>query len=157
MKKLALISVSNKRNIVQFAAELSKLDYEILATGNTARLLNENKISCTEISDFTSFPEIFSGRVKTLNPKIFGGILMRRNNENDLNEASSNNILPIDIICVNLYPFPEVVNKTDISHEEKIENIDIGGPSLIRAAAKNYVHVSILTNPDQYESFPGWS
>jgi phosphoribosylaminoimidazolecarboxamide formyltransferase/IMP cyclohydrolase len=153
LKKLALISVSDKTNIVDFARELIQLDYEILATGNTAKLLNENKVSCTEISNFTSSPEIFSGRVKTLNPRIFGGILMRRNNENDLKEASANNIFPIDIVCVNLYPFPEVVNRNDISHEEKIENIDIGGPSLIRAAAKNYEHVSILTDPDQYELF----
>ncbi|MEW6506269.1 MAG: bifunctional phosphoribosylaminoimidazolecarboxamide formyltransferase/IMP cyclohydrolase [Bacteroidota bacterium] len=153
MRKLALISVSDKRNIIEFANELTQLDYEILATGNTAKLLNQNKIDCTEISDFTTFPEIFSGRVKTLNPKIMGGILMRRNNDNDIKEAGAHNIIPIDIVCVNLYPFPEVVNRSDISHEEKIENIDIGGPSLIRAAAKNYEHVSILTNPDQYHSF----
>ncbi len=153
MKKLALISVSDKRNIVEFAKELSKLEYTILATGNTSKLLLENQIACTEISDFTSFPEIFSGRVKTLNPKIFGGILMRRKNSADIKEAESNGIIPIDIVCVNLYPFPNIVNRKDISHDEKVENIDIGGPSLIRAAAKNYEHVSVLTNPDQYSSF----
>ncbi len=153
MKKLALISVSDKRNIVEFANKLRKLEYEILATGNTAKLLVENQINCTEISDFTSFPEIFSGRVKTLNPKIFGGILMRRKNSSDIKEAESNGIIPIDVVCVNLYPFPNVVNRKDISHEEKVENIDIGGPSLIRAAAKNYEHVSVLTNPDQYLPF----
>lgn len=153
MKKYALISVSDKRNIVEFARELNGLDYEILATGNTAKLLLENKVKCTEISDFTSFPEIFSGRVKTLNPKIFGGILMRRNNPSDIKEAEANGITQIDIVCVNLYPFPNVVNRKDISHDEKVENIDIGGPSLIRAAAKNYEHVSVLTNPDQYSYF----
>lgn len=153
LKKIAIISVSDKRNIVEFANELSQLDYQILATGNTARILTQNRIECTEISDFTSFPEIFSGRVKTLNPKIFGGILMRRSNPSDIKEAGENNILPIDIVCVNLYPFPEVVKRSDISHEEKVENIDIGGPSLIRAAAKNYEYVSVLTNPDQYASF----
>lgn len=153
MKKFALISVSDKRNIVEFAQTLNHHNYQILATGNTARLLLENKIDCIEISDYTSFPEIFSGRVKTLNPKIFGGILMRRDNPNDIKQAEQNNILPIDIICVNLYPFPQVVNRSDIDLDEKIENIDIGGPSLIRASAKNYNYVSVLTNPDQYDNF----
>lgn len=153
LKKLALISVSDKRNIAEFAKDLSSLGYQILATGNTAKLLLENKIDCIEISSFTSYPEIFSGRVKTLNPKIFGGILMRRNNPADKIQAEENQITPIDIVCVNLYPFPNVVNRTDISLEEKIENIDIGGPSLIRAAAKNYKFVSVLTNPEQYDEF----
>ena len=153
MKKFALISVSDKRNIVEFAKELNSLDYQILATGNTAKLLIDNKINCTEIRDFTSFPEIFSGRVKTLNPKIFGGILMRRDNPTDQKEASQNQISPIDIVCVNLYPFPQVVKRTDLDLNEKIENIDIGGPSLIRASAKNYKHVSVLTKPEQYDEF----
>lgn len=153
MKKLALVSVSDKRNIVEFTQQLNLLGYQILATGNTAKLLIENKIDCIEISSFTSYPEIFSGRVKTLNPKIFGGILMRRDNPIDNVEAKENQISPIDIVCVNLYPFPNVVNRDDISLEEKIENIDIGGPSLIRAAAKNYKFVSVITNPDQYDEF----
>ncbi|HEX2867526.1 MAG TPA: bifunctional phosphoribosylaminoimidazolecarboxamide formyltransferase/IMP cyclohydrolase [Ignavibacteriales bacterium] len=154
MKKLALISVSDKSNIVEFARELSSLDYEILATGNTAKLLHQNEIKCTEISDFTKFPEIFSGRVKTLQPRIFGGILMRRDNKSDISEAEKNNVLPIDIVCVNLYPFPKIVEQ-DVELEVKIENIDIGGPSLIRAASKNYEYVSVLTDPDQYEEFLG--
>jgi phosphoribosylaminoimidazolecarboxamide formyltransferase/IMP cyclohydrolase len=153
LKKYALISVSDKTGIVELAKSLLKNHYEILATGNTAKLLIENSIQCLEISEFTSFPEIFSGRVKTLNPKIFGGILMRRDNELDILQAKENTILPIDIVCVNLYPFPQVVNRNDISLEEKIENIDIGGPSLIRASAKNYKFVSVLTSPNQYESF----
>ncbi len=153
MEKLALISVSDKTNIIEFAKELNLLNYKILATGNTAKLLMENNIDCIEISSFTSYPEIFSGRVKTLNPKIFGGILMRRDNETDKIQAEENNIAPIDIVCVNLYPFPKVVNRDDISLEEKIENIDIGGPSLIRAAAKNYKYVSVLTSPEQYDEF----
>ncbi|MGE5432021.1 MAG: bifunctional phosphoribosylaminoimidazolecarboxamide formyltransferase/IMP cyclohydrolase [Syntrophomonadaceae bacterium] len=152
MKKLALISVSDKTGIVEFARDLSSLEYEILATGNTAKLLNQNEIKCTEISDFTNFPEIFSGRVKTLQPRIFGGILMRRDNESDISEAEKNNVVPIDIICVNLYPFPKVV-ELDVPLEEKIENIDIGGPSLIRAASKNYKYVSVLTDPGQYAGF----
>lgn len=153
MKKYALISVSDKTNIVEFAKELNSLGYQIIATGNTSKLLFENKIDCVEIKDFTSSPEIFSGRVKTLNPKIFGGILMRRDNPSDQNEASQNQIHPIDIICVNLYPFPKVVNREDIDLQEKIENIDIGGPSLIRASAKNYKYVSVLTDPNQYNDF----
>lgn len=153
MKKYALISVSDKTNLVEFASRVSKCGYEILATGNTAKIILENNISCTKVEDYTSFPEIFSGRVKTLQPTIFGGILMRRDEENDIQQAEENNVHPIDIVCVNLYPFPEVVNREDIDLQTKIENIDIGGPSLIRAAAKNYKYVSILTNPDQYEEF----
>ncbi|MFA8343750.1 MAG: bifunctional phosphoribosylaminoimidazolecarboxamide formyltransferase/IMP cyclohydrolase [Rhodothermaceae bacterium] len=153
MKKYALISVSDKTNLVEFASRVSKCGYEILATGNTAKIILENNISCTKVEDYTSFPEIFSGRVKTLQPTIFGGILMRRDEENDIKQAEENNVHPIDIVCVNLYPFPEVVNREDIDLQTKIENIDIGGPSLIRAAAKNYKYVSILTNPDQYEEF----
>lgn len=152
MKKLALISVSDKSGIVEFARDLKSLEYEILATGNTAKLLTQNDIKCTEISDFTNFPEVFSGRVKTLQPRIFGGILMRRDNESDISEAEKNNIVPIDIICVNLYPFPKVVQE-DVPLEEKIENIDIGGPSLLRAASKNYKYVSVLTDPSQYSDF----
>jgi len=153
LKKYALISVSDKTSIVEFAATLNSSGYEILATGNTYRLLQDNKISSTEIKDFTGFPEIFDGRVKTLHPKIFGGILMRRDNNDDLKTAKENEIFPIDIVCVNLYPFPKVVNRNDVSLAEKIENIDIGGPSLIRASAKNYKYTSVLTDPSQYQEF----
>lgn len=153
MKKLALISVSDKTKVVELAQALVKKEYDILATGNTAKLLIENGINTIKIEDYTSFPEIFSGRVKTLQPQIFGGILMRRDNENDIKQANENNVQPIDVVVVNLYPFPNVVNRTDIDVETKIENIDIGGPSLIRASAKNYKFVSVLTNPDQYDGF----
>lgn len=153
MRKLAVISVSDKTGIVEFATSLNSAGYHILATGNTAKLLKENSVDCTLIEDYTSFPEIFGGRVKTLQPQIFGGILMRSDNEDDLSEAKQNNIEKIDIVCVNLYPFPQVVNRDDIYVETKIENIDIGGPSLIRAAAKNYKNVSVLTNPNQYDEF----
>lgn len=151
--KFALISVSDKSNIESFASELIKLNYDIIATGKTAHLLNSSGIKCFEVSDITKFPEIFDGRVKTLHPKIFGGILFRRNNEKDLNEKVENDILEIDIVCVNLYPFEKVAENKNSSLDELIENIDIGGPSLIRAAAKNYKFVSVLTNPEQYESF----
>lgn len=153
MKKLALISVSDKIGIVDFAKKLIDFGYEILATGGTAKMISDAGLKYTGVEEYASFPEIFSGRVKTLQPKIFGGILMRRDNESDQKEAEVNNVLPIDIVCVNLYPFPEVVKRSDISLDEKIENIDIGGPSLIRASAKNYKYVSVLTNPNQYDNF----
>lgn len=153
MKKLALISVSDKTKIYYLASSLIKNGYDIIATGNTAKLLKENNIDVTEISLLTGFPEIFDGRVKTLHPKIFGGILFRRDNSADIEQAEKNSINPIDIVCVNLYPFIKTVSKPDSTLEEIIENIDIGGPSLVRASAKNYKFVSVLTNPDQYDSF----
>lgn len=153
MKKFALISVSDKTGIVEFARSLLKFEYEILATGNTAKLLSQNSIPVKEVSELTGFPEIFEGRVKTLHPKIFGGILFRRDNEQDKLQANENDVSPIDIVCVNLYPFVQTIQKANVSLDDVIENIDIGGPSLVRAAAKNYKYVSILTNPAQYDSF----
>ncbi len=153
MKKFALISVSDKTGLADFAKGLSDNGYDILATGNTAKIIKDSGVECTEVSDYTSFPEVFSGRVKTLQPSIFGGILMRRDNESDIKEAEANNIQPVDIVCVNLYPFPKVVNDPEKDLSTKIENIDIGGPSLIRAAAKNYKYVSVVTDPSQYDSF----
>lgn len=151
--KYALISVSDKTGIIELAQRLIELNYQLIATGRTAKLLTDNSMACIEVSDFTGFAEIFDGRVKTLQAKIFGGILMRRELGKDIIQAKENNIQPIDIVVVNLYPFPEVVKREDISNEIKIENIDIGGPSLIRAAAKNYKYVSVLTNPIQYDDF----
>ncbi len=153
MKKLALLSVSDKSKIVEFANGLVKNGYQIIATGNTAKVLTENKIEVIEISSITGFPEIFDGRVKTLHPKIFGGILFRRDNNSDIKQASENLIEAIDVVCVNLYPFVKTVANPKSTLDNIIENIDIGGPSLVRAAAKNYKFVSILTNPDQYEYF----
>jgi phosphoribosylaminoimidazolecarboxamide formyltransferase / IMP cyclohydrolase len=153
LKKLALISVSDKTNIVEFAKSLAELEYEIIATGNTSKLLSSNGINVNKISNITGFPEIFDGRVKTLHPKIFGGILFRRDYEEDKREAVDNSISPIDIVCVNLYPFVKTAENPNSSLNDIIENIDIGGPSLIRAAAKNYNYVSVLTSPDQYHAF----
>lgn len=153
MKKLALISVSDKTKVVEFAKSIVDKGYEIIATGNTAKIIQKEGIKVREISDITSFPEIFDGRVKTLHPKIFGGILFRRDNKDDRDEAEVNDIIPIDIVCVNLYPFVKTVQNPNSTLEEIIENIDIGGPSLIRASAKNYQYVSVLTNPEQYDSF----
>lgn len=153
MKKLALISVSDKSGISDLARELIKLDYGIIATGNTAKKLSSENIEVTEISVLTGFPEIFEGRVKTLHPKIFGGILMRRDNEEDKKQARLNEIHTIDIVCVNLYPFAKTASNPDSSFEDIIENIDIGGPSLLRAAAKNHKYVSVLTDPAEYQPF----
>ena len=153
LKKLALLSVSDKTKIVEFAKGLVKNGYQIIATGNTAKVLLENKISVTEISSITGFPEIFDGRVKTLHPKIFGGILFRRDNDSDLKQVAENLIEAIDIVCVNLYPFVKTASNPKSTLDDVIENIDIGGPSLVRASAKNYKFVSILTNPSQYDSF----
>ena len=153
MKKLALISVSDKTQIAEFAKALSEQDYDIIATGNTARIISGAGLKVTEISTLTGFPEVFDGRVKTLHPKVFGGILYRRDNESDLKEAEKNGILPIDIVCVNLYPFVKTAENPDSTLDTIIENIDIGGPSLIRAAAKNYKFVSVLTDPSQYHDF----
>ncbi len=153
MKKTALISVSDKRKIVVFAQALIAQGYQIIATGNTAKLLSSNNIQVTEVSNITGFPEVFDGRVKTLHPKIFGGILFRRDFKPDIIEAVENNIEAIDIVCVNLYPFVKTIENPDSTLDDIIENIDIGGPSLVRAAAKNHKYVSVLTNPDQYDTF----
>lgn len=155
MKKLALISVFDKTRIVDFAKSLVSSGYDIIATGNTFKLLSESEISVTEIKDITGFPEIFHGRVKTLHPKIAGGILMRKDNHSDLKEANENGIFPIDIVCVNLYPFKQVAKNPDTDLNTLIENIDIGGPTLIRAAAKNHKFVSVITDPQQYSTFIG--
>lgn len=153
MNKFALLSVSDKTNITVLASALVKKDYKLIATGKTAKVLKESNIDVIEISSITNFPEILDGRVKTLHPKIFGGILFRRENEKDIQEAEQNFIEPIDIVCVNLYPFVKTVENSLSSFQDIIENIDIGGPSLVRAAAKNFQYVSILTNPNQYDSF----
>jgi len=153
LDKLALISVSDKTKIVEFAGSLVKSGYKIIATGNTAKTISNAGIKVEEISTLTGFPEIFDGRVKTLHPKIFGGILFRRDNKEDQKEVEKNNIPLIDIVCVNLYPFKKVAGNPESDLNSIIENIDIGGPSLIRAAAKNYNYVSVLTDPSQYDIF----
>ncbi len=151
MKK-ALISVSDKTGIVDFALKLIKSDYEILSTGGTYSLLKEHKIPVTQVSEITGFPEIMDGRVKTLHPKIHGGILCIRDDENHLAQAEEHKINLIDMLVINLYPFKKTVENPDSTHEDIIENIDIGGPSMLRAGAKNYKYVTVLTDPDDYES-----
>ena len=153
MKKYALISVSDKSGIVELGKALTEHGFTLLATGNTAKLLREQELAVTEVSDFTGFPEVFDGRVKTLQPKVFGGILFRRDNNEDKIQAEQHAIERIDVVCVNLYPFAKVAADSRSTEEELIENIDIGGPSLIRAAAKNHLYVSVLTSPNQYRAF----
>lgn len=144
----ALISVSDKTGIVEFARELSKLKIELLSTGGTAKLLSENGISVTEVSDHTGFPEIMDGRVKTLHPKIHGGILGRRGQDDDV--MQQHGIAPIDLVIINLYPFAATVAKPDCTLDNAIENIDIGGPTMLRAAAKNNKYVAVIVNPSDY-------
>ncbi|MCZ6565237.1 MAG: bifunctional phosphoribosylaminoimidazolecarboxamide formyltransferase/IMP cyclohydrolase [Gammaproteobacteria bacterium] len=144
----ALISVSDKTGVIEFARELSKHNIEILSTGGTAKLLSENGLRVTEVSDHTGFPEIMDGRVKTLHPKIHGGILGRR----DIDEKVMHqyDIAPIDLVVINLYPFASTVAKSNCSLEDAIENIDIGGPSMLRAAAKNNAYVAVVVDPTDY-------
>lgn len=147
----ALISVSDKTGLVPFVKKLISLGYTIMSSGGTAKLLLENGCAVEEVSHYTDFPEMMGGRVKTLHPKIFGGILARRDNPIDQEEVRKNAISLIDLVVVNLYPFQEKISQPNCSYEEAIENIDIGGPSLIRAAAKNHASVAVLTSPLQYE------
>ncbi|SJM96537.1 bifunctional phosphoribosylaminoimidazolecarboxamide formyltransferase/IMP cyclohydrolase [Crenothrix polyspora] len=144
----ALVSVSDKTGVVDFCRELHQLDIEILSTGGTAKTLSENNIPVIEVSEYTGSPEIMDGRVKTLHPKIHGGILARRG----LDEAvmAENGIQPIDMVVVNLYPFEQTIAKADCTFEDAIENIDIGGPTMIRAAAKNHNDVAIIVSPADY-------
>ena len=153
MSPLALISVSDKTNIIAFSKVLvEEFGYKILSSGGTAKHLTEANIPVIKVSEFTNSPEILEGRVKTLHPKIHGGILAKRSNKIHLNDIEKNNIDLIDLVVVNLYPFQQKI-EANCSWEEAIENIDIGGPSMIRSAAKNHQDVSILVNNNQYEKF----
>jgi phosphoribosylaminoimidazolecarboxamide formyltransferase/IMP cyclohydrolase len=147
--KRALISVSNKAGVLDFARGLVELGYEVVSTGGTAKSLREAGVPVTYISDVTGFPEILDGRVKTLHPSVHGGILALRN-EDHLGQLKQHGIAPIDLVAVNLYPFRETVAKPGVALEEAIENIDIGGPSMVRSASKNYRHVLIVVNPERY-------
>ena len=148
----ALISVSDKAGVVDFAKNLIENDFEIISTGGTLKHLRENRVTCTSIEDYTGFPEILEGRVKTLHPKVHGGLLSKRDNEDHTKELVANEIDYIDLVCVNLYPFAETLAKVGVSHEEIIENIDIGGPSMLRSAAKNYKFVTVVTDKNDYDT-----
>jgi phosphoribosylaminoimidazolecarboxamide formyltransferase/IMP cyclohydrolase len=148
--KRVLISVTDKTGLVEFAHGLKKFNTEILSTGGTASQLRAHGIDVTDVSDYTGFPEMMDGRLKTLHPKIHGGLLALRCNEEHMNAATEHQIDMIDMIVINLYRFEDTVAKEDCTFDEAIENIDIGGPAMLRAAAKNYRYVSVVTDPDDY-------
>lgn len=149
--KRALLSVSDKTDIIEFALGLVKNDYEIISTGGTKSVLEDNNIPTISIEEVTGFPEILNGRVKTLHPLVHGGLLALRNNDNHINEVKENKIKYIDLVCVNLYPFKETITNPDTTFDQAIEQIDIGGPSMIRSAAKNYQYVTVVTNKSDYK------
>ena len=154
-KKRALISVFDKSGIVDFAKSLCGLGWEIISTGGTSKKLKEEGLEVRDISEVTRFPECFDGRVKTLHPNVEGGILAVRDNDKHKQQMEELGIEPIDMVVCNLYPFKQTVLKEGVSHEEIIENIDIGGPTMIRAAAKNYPFVTVITDPEDYERVIG--
>ena len=148
----ALISVSDKTGIAEFAKTLQeKYKTEILSTGGTLKVLKEAGVEVIPVEDYTGFPEMMEGRVKTLHPKIHGGLLALRGKEAHMRQAEENGIKMIDLVCVNLYPFQETIEKPDCTEENAIENIDIGGPSMLRSAAKNFQSVTVVSEPSDYE------
>jgi phosphoribosylaminoimidazolecarboxamide formyltransferase/IMP cyclohydrolase len=148
--KTAIISVTNKAGVVDFASSLSKFGVDILSTGGTARALREGGIFVTDISDYTGFPEMMDGRVKTLHPKVHGGLLGRRDNPEDVKMMKEHDIKAIDMVIVNLYQFENTVVRKGVTLEEAIENIDIGGPSMLRSSAKNFKDVTVVVDPADY-------
>ncbi|MFB4165451.1 bifunctional phosphoribosylaminoimidazolecarboxamide formyltransferase/IMP cyclohydrolase [Alteribacillus sp. JSM 102045] len=150
--KRALISVSNKEGILPFAKQLEEEGVEIISTGGTSRILKEGGVNVTGVTEVTGFPEILDGRVKTLHPNIHSGLLAMRNKKEHAAELKEQGIAPIDLVVVNLYPFKQTIEKPDTDFEEAIENIDIGGPSMLRAAAKNHKYVTVVTDPEDYET-----
>ncbi|MBI3817157.1 MAG: bifunctional phosphoribosylaminoimidazolecarboxamide formyltransferase/IMP cyclohydrolase [Planctomycetes bacterium] len=148
----ALISVSDKRGIVDFARALAARGVELLSTGGTHKTLRDAGVAVKEVSEHTGFPEMLDGRVKTLHPKIHGGILAIRDNAEHRAACEKHQIAPIDLVCVNLYPFEATIAKPNVPFEEAVENIDIGGPSMVRSAAKNHAFVAVITDPDDYNS-----
>jgi phosphoribosylaminoimidazolecarboxamide formyltransferase/IMP cyclohydrolase len=147
----AIISVTDKSGIVGLANSLSGLGVQILSTGGTARALREGGVSVTDISDYTGFPELMDGRIKTLHPKVHGGLLGLRDNPEHVETMKAHGIKPIDMVVVNLYQFEKTVAKEGVTLGEAIENIDIGGPSMLRASAKNFRHVTVIVDPADYE------
>ncbi|MDE5637049.1 MAG: bifunctional phosphoribosylaminoimidazolecarboxamide formyltransferase/IMP cyclohydrolase, partial [Alistipes sp.] len=147
----ALISVSDKTGVVDFAKSLRALGWDVIATGGTMKLLEESGVEVINISDVTGFPEICDGRVKTLHPKVHGGLLARRDDESHLAALRENGIEFIDMVCVNLYPFRQTISREGVTMEDAVENIDIGGPSMLRSAAKNFRDVTVVCDPADYE------
>ena len=151
MRKRALISVSDKTGVVEFARVLVESGYEVVSTGGTYNLLKEEGLEVKNISEITHFPEILGGRVKTLHPSVHGGILARRSDSSHMETLKELEIAPIELVIVNLYPFKAVIEKPETTFEEAIENIDIGGPTMVRAAAKNHESVAIIVDPTDYD------
>jgi len=149
--KRALVSVSDKTGAVQLGQTLHAMGVQILSTGGTARSLQEAEIPVMEVSRYTGFPEMMDGRIKTLHPKIHGALLGKRDNAEHMKQMKTHGIEPIDLVVVNLYPFEKTVAKPDCTLEEAIENIDIGGPTMLRSSAKNYHDVAVVTDPQDYE------
>src|SRR5208283_4462402 len=149
--KRALISVSDKTGLVDFAKALQKMGVEIISTGGTAALLRSADIKVQEVSQYTGFPEMLDGRVKTLHPKIHGGLLSLREDPEHMKQIAAHGIGLIDMVVVNLYPFEKAIQKKNISLEDAIENIDIGGPAMLRSAAKNYKSVAVICDPQRYQ------
>ena len=146
----ALLSVSDKTGLGEFAKELHDMGVELLSTGGTSAALREAGLPVIDVSEFTGAPELFDGRLKTLHPKVHGGLLQRRDDANHIAQAKANDIPPIDLVVVNLYPFEETVAKPDVTLEQAIEKIDIGGPSMLRSAAKNHMSVTVIVDPKDY-------
>ena len=154
MARLALLSTSDKTGLVDLARSLvDEFDFDLISSGGTATTLKEAGLSVTKVADYTGFPEILGGRVKTLHPRIHGGILARRDLEGDRVDLSTNDIRAIDLVVVNLYPFEQTIANPEVTLAEAIEKIDIGGPTLLRAAAKNYAHLTVLCNPGDYQAY----
>ena len=147
----ALLSVTDKTGLLPFAQKLHAMGVELISTGGTAKLLRDNQIPVREVADVTGFPEMLDGRVKTIHPRIAGGILAIRDNPEHMKALAEHDIPPIQMVVVNLYQFEKFANKPGVTRAELIENIDIGGPTMIRAAAKNYQDVAIVVAPNQYE------
>jgi phosphoribosylaminoimidazolecarboxamide formyltransferase / IMP cyclohydrolase len=154
MTRLALLSTSDKAGLIEFAQRLvNEFEFELISSGGTAQALKAAGLPVTKVSDYTGFPEILGGRVKTLHPRIHGGILARRDLETDRADLETNQIRPIDLVVVNLYPFAATIAKPDVTLAEAIEQIDVGGPAMLRAAAKNFAHLTVLCQSSQYESY----
>src|SRR5262250_1672614 len=148
----AILSVTDKTGLVDFARKLAGMGVELISTGGTAKLLRDSSIAVKDISDLTGFPEMLDGRVKTLHPKVHGGILHIRENAEHVSAVAEHGIQPIDMVVVNLYAFEKTASKPGVEFQELIENIDIGGPSMIRSAAKNFQDVAVVTSPSDYSS-----
>src|SRR3954454_2791518 len=146
----ALLSVTDKTGLLEFAKVLHSFGVELISTGGTARLLRENSLPVVEVAELTGFPEMLDGRVKTIDPHIAGGILAIRSRPEHMDALSRHGIRPIQMVVVNLYQFEKYASKSDVTREELIENIDIGGPTMIRAAAKNFQDVAVIVSPSQY-------